>query len=939
MFLTVVASAQDKYSGGSGTSVDPYQIASLEDLSDLCQTSGDWDKHFIQTADIDATQTQYWDDSDDNNNGDKYDDPNDFTSTGNNEGFFPIGGSIIFEGVYDGDGYTLSNLTINRPVTANVGLFGHIGGEEGSGDGVEIKNLGLTNVDVKGAQGTGSLVGRVTGDENTVIMYCYADTGSVVGDGATGGLVGSNNSYRTEPSNVHHPIIRCCYADIDVSWSQSGDGDKIAGLVGCNQKGKIYYSYALGSVTVDNSIGQTDPTPMKVGGLAACILRKGYVISSFSAGSVSTTGTVNDVGGFVGSGGTGGANGWTQNCFWDIETSGQSLSSPTSGCTGKTTAEMQRATTFLDAGWDFTLLGNIWSMNQDVNNNYSFLRMGGGNPAHVWLGSAKSIEWGNAGNWSENNTPGSTNHVIIPHGANEPTISNDPSSPATCNKLTIETGAALTISSGKALTVDGDLVVDGNFLIESDGTNGTGSLILNGSTTDEIDVERYLSADKWHYISGQTNISGIFNTLSMGLGTPGSTSNQFYRWEEDYEYEGNIGNWVDILNGEDGTGSNTLMGNEGFVDCKGYGIAYVASDKTLSLSGVPFIADQNITLTKTANSTGEGSNLVGNPFCSTIAINTNADADNNFLDQNADALEDSYEAIYVWNESEGWNGTSDADYDVYNNSSSAFFASPGQAFMVRAASHNATLDFNTSARKHGSSIFYKNSDNVDQARLTLYVIDPQNQSNKTQMYFSDGMTKGLDPSYDAAKLKGNPDLALYTKLIEDNGKDFAIQALPYFEEDYSIPVGIDISEEGSYTFEVVSMEQIPEDVHVYFEDHQTGMVTNLKETSAYTCVLGETGSITGRFVLHFTLTAFGEEELQANESPVQIWAKNKMINLYNPDQLEGTIKIFNLYGQQIMQTKLNGNQQQQINLQVPAAYYLVNVISEKAMISEKVFVY
>jgi hypothetical protein len=38
------------------------------------------------------------------------------------------------------------------------------------------------------------------------------------------------------------------------------------------------------------------------------------------------------------------------NSFWDIETSGQLTST---GGTGKTTAEMQTANTFLEAGWDF----------------------------------------------------------------------------------------------------------------------------------------------------------------------------------------------------------------------------------------------------------------------------------------------------------------------------------------------------------------------------------------------------------------------------------------------------------------------------------------------------------------------------------------------------------------------------------------------------------
>jgi hypothetical protein len=38
------------------------------------------------------------------------------------------------------------------------------------------------------------------------------------------------------------------------------------------------------------------------------------------------------------------------NSFWDTQTSGQRTSA---GGTGKTTAEMQAAKTFLNAGWDF----------------------------------------------------------------------------------------------------------------------------------------------------------------------------------------------------------------------------------------------------------------------------------------------------------------------------------------------------------------------------------------------------------------------------------------------------------------------------------------------------------------------------------------------------------------------------------------------------------
>jgi hypothetical protein len=49
----LVLPAHAKYSGGSGTAQDPYQIATAADLIALGETPGDYDKHFLLTADID----------------------------------------------------------------------------------------------------------------------------------------------------------------------------------------------------------------------------------------------------------------------------------------------------------------------------------------------------------------------------------------------------------------------------------------------------------------------------------------------------------------------------------------------------------------------------------------------------------------------------------------------------------------------------------------------------------------------------------------------------------------------------------------------------------------------------------------------------------------------------------------------------------------------
>lgn len=344
-------------SAGDGSSGSPYQIATWQNLYWISQNSSEWDKYYIQTASINFSDADpainTWD---------------------TNQGWTPIGVDITnsFTGSYNGQGYEIYNVWANRPNTNNVGLFGHVGNSSAT---TTIQNVHVRNTTIAGARGSGSLVGRVTGNSNTLIKRCSTFGGSVTGDGATGGLVGSNNSYVENPSNLDaHPRIEECYANIDVYFSgnESAGKDKIGGLTGCNEKGWIKNSYACGDVLTGTGSGTT-----RVGGLAGCILIRGYIDHSYSTGAVSG-GTY--VGGCVGRGGAGGSDGTTESCFWDTETSGQATSSPTSGCTGKSTADMKIHTTFTDAGWDFEIetangTNNYWDMDYStvINDGYPFL--------------------------------------------------------------------------------------------------------------------------------------------------------------------------------------------------------------------------------------------------------------------------------------------------------------------------------------------------------------------------------------------------------------------------------------------------------------------------------------------------------------------------------------------------------------------------------------
>lgn len=118
-----------------------------------------------------------------------------------------------FRGNFDGRGYTIQNLTINRSTEGYVGLFGSV-------EGGTISNLTLTKVDVVGENYTGALAGTMAGHVSNVIVK----GGSVAGEDKVGGLVGANQGN-----------ISKCLIDID---SVSGRED-VGGVVGNLESGVV----------------------------------------------------------------------------------------------------------------------------------------------------------------------------------------------------------------------------------------------------------------------------------------------------------------------------------------------------------------------------------------------------------------------------------------------------------------------------------------------------------------------------------------------------------------------------------------------------------------------------------------------------------------------------------------------------------------------------
>ncbi|MBN1788615.1 MAG: hypothetical protein JW806_09520 [Sedimentisphaerales bacterium] len=290
----------EPYTGGTGEPNDPYRIANVYGLFELASDVNYYNDCFILTNDINLAGYN-------------------FTSaviapdTDNVQNYFQ---GTVFDGVFDGDGFVISSLTINGNDNRYIGLFGYTGAN------CLIKNVVIEDAEMSGGLHMGGLTGYNNGD----IINCCIEAVIVSSDDYAGGLVGYNESSGS--------ITGCCSTG-------SIDGFLgIGGIAGYN-KGDIDDCYSHASVD----------GLLYIGGLTG--FNYGSDITNcYSTGAVSGNSYVGGLTGMA-MGGTG-----YFDTFWDVNSSGTAdgvggVNPDPAGATGLPTSQMQTESTFTSAGWDF----------------------------------------------------------------------------------------------------------------------------------------------------------------------------------------------------------------------------------------------------------------------------------------------------------------------------------------------------------------------------------------------------------------------------------------------------------------------------------------------------------------------------------------------------------------------------------------------------------
>jgi hypothetical protein len=253
------------------------------------------------------------------------------TAWNSGAGFVSIGnGSNAFTGSFDGQNNTINALYMNATANNNAGNYIALFGNATLSASNKIQNIGLTNVNITGGGSTAGLVaqlnaGTITNAYTTGTISSIGNANGSPGFGA-GGLVGE----------LIGGTIQNSYSYANLHALGSSAGQSMGGLVGFQNGGTlISNSFTAGSVSGTGSGGG-------FGGLVG--YTGGTIQNSYSMTNVSKTAGSNNTGGFVGhdagatisnsystgnvsasSNGYGFAAGGGSytNDYWDTQTSGQ----------------------------------------------------------------------------------------------------------------------------------------------------------------------------------------------------------------------------------------------------------------------------------------------------------------------------------------------------------------------------------------------------------------------------------------------------------------------------------------------------------------------------------------------------------------------------------------------------------------------------------------
>ena len=290
---------------GNGSISNPYQIETAEHLFYLAQKVNDTlstnandyrSKYFKLVSDIDL----------------------------NCKSWTPIGGlktNYVFDGHFDGNNKSITNMNINYPDKQYVGFFGIIG-----------YNSSIENLNLKGDISGGDFVGGIVGTSNSKSIINSSFTGNITGNDNVGGLIGfeiSNGIILIENCSFNGTIkgniktggiigrsVRNTLENCSVNLTSLNAKVEVGGITGYSSGDTIKNCFSLGDIGGENMVGGVTgwaefstniedsnfngslSGKTKIGGIVGYLSGNSKISKCYNKGLIETSGV--EVGGIVG---------------------------------------------------------------------------------------------------------------------------------------------------------------------------------------------------------------------------------------------------------------------------------------------------------------------------------------------------------------------------------------------------------------------------------------------------------------------------------------------------------------------------------------------------------------------------------------------------------------------------------------------------------------
>jgi hypothetical protein len=457
------------------------------------------------------------------------------------------------------------------------------------------------------------------------------------------------------------------------------------------------------------------------------------------------------------------------------------------------------------------------------------------------------------------------------------------------NNIRVNEGANMVVEKAQSLTLNGDLISKDNVILESD-SNEYASLIVANNVVGNVQYKRYV------------------NTTASAGGNDLIAAPVFGEPFDDFRNNNpnilsNTASTLFLFGPFDKITDTYLLYSDTETAPMYAGIGYRSAStnaSTFTFTGLVNTRNVSVPIVNDGPTNPEW-NLVGNPYPSYIKLS-------DFLTANSSQFDIQSAGIYGYN-GNGWTIWNQA-FLLANPDA---LITPGQGFLIASATNNGQINFTPAMRSTGAAddfISGRQGSNSNISHLQLELNNATEGYYKTDFYFTDNATNGLDFNYDASVFgdQAPSNFALYSHLLEENADvDMAIQSLGFDALTNAIvPLGIHI-EQGQQLTISISQTTLPSNIEVYLEDTQTNTFTLLND-SDYTVTPTQDLNTIGRFFLRFN-----EETLSTNvneENSLEIYTTSEPKTIFVKGQLfeDTTLTIYDIQGRSVKTMTLDGSQ-------------------------------